>query len=129
MKFIFFIFAIIFLFSCVSTESSERSGGIEVEYTNNTDENTIELNDGDIKTVKITGRVQVYGNEPHTFVGIVDLNEVEYAVYPISKENELRRLQGHLIEFTVVFIDEPKAFGSLFLRGGTVTPIEWKIMP
>ena len=85
-------------------------------------------NTGIENAVKITGRVQVYGNEPRTFVGIVDVNGIEYAVYPRSKERELRQLQGRLIEFTVVFLDKPKAHGSLFLKGGTVTPIEWKII-
>ena len=79
-------------------------------------------------TTKITGMVQVYGNEPHTFVGIVDEAGVEYAVYPPSKEAELRELQGHLIEFTVVFLSEPHGEGSLYLRGGTVTPLIWVII-
>ena len=79
-------------------------------------------------TMKITGMVQVYGNEPHTFVGIIDEAGVEYAVYPHSKEAELYELQGHLIEFTVVFLDEPKGEGSLYLRGGTVTPLSWVII-
>jgi len=80
------------------------------------------------KTAKLTGRVQIYGSEPHTFVGIVDGNDNEYAVYPPEKENELRKLQGHLIEFTVVFLDEPQGYGSLFLKGGTVTPVTWEII-
>jgi len=77
---------------------------------------------------KITGRVQIYGSEPHTFVGIVDERENEYAVYPPEQENELRRLQGHLIEFTVVFLEKPQGYGSLFLKGGTVTPVTWEII-
>ena len=79
-------------------------------------------------TVKITGMIQIYGNEPHTFVGIVDENGTEYAVYPASCEEKLRALQGHLIEFTVVFFDEPQGFGGLFLKGGTVEPLDWKII-
>ena len=77
---------------------------------------------------KITGRIQIYGNEPHTFTGIVDGDGTEYAVYSPSHEEELRRLQGHLIEFTVVFSDEPKGYGALFLKGGTVTPVKWEII-
>ena len=79
-------------------------------------------------TAKIIGRVQVFGNEPHTFVGIVDQDKIEYAVYPPSREEELRKLQGHLIEFTVVFLEEPQGYGSLFLKGGTVTPVKWEII-
>ena len=80
-------------------------------------------------TTKITGMVQVYGNEPHTFVGIVDEAGVEYAVYPASQEEELRKLQGHLIEFTVIFMDDPpRTEAGLYLRGGTVTPVRWVII-
>ena len=86
------------------------------------------INAGAENTIKILGRVQIYGNEPHTFLGIIDENGVEYAVYPQSREEELRKLQGHLIEFTVIVLDNPQGYGSLFLRGGTVTPITWGII-
>ena len=109
MKYIIFAFAIISVFSCVTATSRENT---DVENTR-----------------KITGIVQVYGNEPHTYVGIIDMNGIEYSVYPRSKEEELRQLQGYLIEFTVVLLDEPQGYGSLFLRGGTVTPIKWEIIP
>jgi len=79
-------------------------------------------------TFKITGRVQVYGNEPNTFAGIVDQNGTEYAIYPPAQEARLRALQGHLIEFTVLPVTEPKSYGSLFLKGGTVEPITWEII-
>jgi hypothetical protein len=75
----------------------------------------------------IRGRVEIYGNEPRTFVGIVDENGIEYAVYPPSVGEELRKLQGYLIDFTVVLLDEPQGFSSLLLRGGTVTPIKWEL--
>ena len=87
--------------------------------------NQIEENKENI--VKIVGRVEVYGHEPETFVGIIDVNDVQYAVFPPSMEEELSKLQGHLIEFTVVLLDEPQGFGSFFLRGGTVTPIKWEL--
>jgi len=78
---------------------------------------------------KITGRIQIYGNEPHTFVGIIDRQDgMEYAVYPPSKEEELRGLQGRLIEFTVIKQDKPMGLGGLQLRGGTVTVVEWRIV-
>ena len=79
-------------------------------------------------TVKLIGRVQIYGNEPHTFVGIIDENNIEYAVYPPQQEKKLRPLQGHLIEFSVVFLNEPRGLGSSFLKGGTVKPIKWNII-
>ena len=81
------------------------------------------------ETAKIIGRVHVFGSEPHTFVGIVNEAGVEYAVYPHSKEAELVELQGHLIEFMVIFPDDPpRTEASLSLTGGTVTPLSWVII-
>ena len=77
---------------------------------------------------KITGRVVIYGNEPFTYVGIVDQNGIVYSVYPADKEAELRSFQGHLIEFIVIFLEEPRGYGSLFLIGKTVTPVSWIIL-
>ena len=77
---------------------------------------------------KISGRVQIYGNEPFTFAGIIDFNGKEYAVYPPAQEEKIRALQGHLIEFTVIFLDEPKGYASLYLKGGTVELISWEII-
>ena len=78
-------------------------------------------------TITFIGTVRVFGNSPHTYVGIVDEEDVAYAVYPPAKEEELRALQGYSIEFTVVFVEE-RVYGSLFLRGGTVEPIRWEII-
>jgi hypothetical protein len=84
---------------------------------------------GENSTTTITGRVQIYGNEPHTFVGIIDHQDgIEYAVYPPSQEEALRGLQGRLIEFTVVKQDEPMGLGGLQLKGGAVTVVEWRII-
>ena len=107
MKFIIFIFAIMNFLSCVSVRSEDS---ISVE-----------------NTVIITGRVVVYGNEPRTYAAIVDTDGVRYAIYPRSRENELRQLQGHLIEFTVIFVDNPSP-GNLSLMGEAVTPISWEII-
>ena len=78
--------------------------------------------------VHITGRIQIYGSDPHTFVGIIDDDRNEYAVYLPSGEDELRKLQGHIIEFAVVFLDEPQNLGGLMLSGGTAMPVEWEII-
>ena len=82
---------------------------------------------GQENTIKILGRIRIYGSEPRTYAGIVDENGTAYAIYPPSAEDELRRLQGHIIEFSVIVLDEPQGYGSLFLRGGTVTPLSWEI--
>ena len=82
-----------------------------------------QTNSGAGSTIKFTGRVRIYGSEPHTFAGIVDEKGTEFAVYPPEQEEKLRKLQGHLIEFTVILLDEPKGEGSLYLKGGTVTPL------
>lgn len=107
------IFFLVFL-SFLSCASAKNRGGMENTSTE--------------EPVKVTGRIQIYGNEPHTFVGIVDKDGNEYAVYIRSGEDELRRLQGHLIEFTVVFLDDQQSYGGLFLKGGTVELIEWEII-
>ena len=92
-------------------------------------ENIEQVNDSMETTIKIVGRVQIYGNVPHTYAGIVDENDNLYAVYPKSQEEELRKLQGHLIEFTVILLDKPRGYGSLFLKGGkTVIPVSWEII-
>jgi hypothetical protein len=83
---------------------------------------------GEGKTIHIIGRVVVFGNEPHTFVGIVSEDGTEYAVHPPEQEKKLRTFQGNLIEFTVILLKEPQGYGSLFLKGGTVTPVKWEII-
>jgi hypothetical protein len=75
----------------------------------------------------LTGRVQVYGNEPHTFVGIVDEYDVAYSIYPPNKEAELRKLQGYLIEFNVIILDEPQDYAGMVL-GRSLTLIGWKVI-
>ena len=110
-----FVFILPGLFPKGKGETGGASNPVAIERDNETD------------MVEIDGMVRVYGNEPHTFAGIVDQNGVEYAVYPPEKEEELRALQGHLIKFYVIFDDVHKTYGSLFLKGGTVIPIEWEI--
>jgi hypothetical protein len=73
------------------------------------------------------GRIQVYGNEPHTFVGIVDEHGVEYSIHPPTKEAELRKLQGQLIEFRVIILDEPYGYEGMEL-GRTLTLFDWKVV-
>jgi len=114
MRFILFAFAVLSVFSC-GTASGEQ---IKLEPL----ASKLETN------VRITGMVHIYGNEPFTFAGIVDENGTEYAVYPPDKDAELRKLQGHLVAFTVIMLDEPKGEGGLYLKGGTVTPLSWEII-
>jgi hypothetical protein len=77
-------------------------------------------------TAKLIGRIEIYGSEPRTFVGIVDEDGVSYAVYAPSHEQELRKLQGRLIEFTVVFLDESQGYRGL--KGGIVATVKWEII-
>ena len=132
MRFILFALVVFSAFSCGSTKKPTETRNTSVENP------TLTGNDGIITTSqqsgereemkKITGMVQIYGNEPRTFVGIVDEKGTEYAVYPRTVENELRELQGHLIEFTVIMLDEPKGEGGMYLKGGTVTPVSWVVI-
>ena len=110
-----FVFAAIHLFPSGKKDTKRAAQNVPVESVEN-------------NITKIKGRVQIYGSEPHTFVGIVDQNDIAYAVYPPSQEEKLRALQGRLIEFSVVFLDGNRTFGSLFLRGGTVEPVKWEIL-
>ena len=111
MKFIYVLMALLIL-SSFSCGTLNNSGNTKVE-------NTMTEN-----TITITGAVVIFGNEPRTQVGIVDRDNIAFAVFPSSTANELRLLQGHLIEFKVIVLDEPQIPG--FRR--TVTPVEWKIL-
>jgi len=79
-------------------------------------------------TRRLLGRIQLFGNTPHIFAGIVDEDGSTYAIYPPSVEEELRSLQGHLIEFVVTVLSEPRGAGGLILGGETVTPLSWEIV-
>jgi len=131
MKLPFFIlFFILITFNIFSFGNKEKMDNNK----NTTIENTVTIDTGNRSvteteyTTMITGNIQIYGNEPHTFVGIIDENGIEYAVYPPSCEDELRKLQGHLLEFTVILLSEPQGYGGLFLKGGTVRPITWNVI-
>ena len=102
----------------ISSEESVESEEIDV----------VDFVDTVERTAIITGMVRIFGNEPHTYVGIVDEGGTEYAVYPRSVEDELRKLQGRLIVFTVTVLAEPKGEGGMYLKGGTVTPLTWEII-
>ena len=74
------------------------------------------------KEMILQGMVKIYGNEPHTWVGIETQNEQKiYMVEPPEKAAELRSQQGRLLEFTVILEGSP-------LRGieGTATLISWR---
>ena len=121
----------IFALGIAEEKNAARSQPLVIGETNETvspiiaDEGTAVLEEA--KTI-ITGRIAVFGNEPHTFLGIVDENGKEYAVYSPDYEAELKKLQGQKIEFTVDILNEIKVYGSLFLKGGTVKPVSWKIL-
>jgi len=117
MKTVFLALAVFTVFSCgtMSGQPQSEAGGKTKTQ-------------GKEKTIKLKGIIKIFGSEPHTFAGIVDEKGVEYSIYPPEKEDELRKLQGNLIEFTVILLDKPQGYGSLFLKGGTVTPVEWKII-
>jgi len=106
---------------------NNQVNSVEAVDTPNQPKAVIPPEAGQESTIKILGQIEIYGSFPHTFAGIVDENGTAYAIYPPSVENELRDLQGHLIEFTVIFLDKPQGLGGMFLRGGTVTPLGWEI--
>ena len=118
MRFFLFTLAFLGVFSCVTARGDQHKNDSPGSPPVSSEEST----------ARITGRVQISGNEPFTFVGIVDENGTEYAVYPPSRETELRQLQGHLIEFTIIILNEPQGEGGMYLKGGTVTPVSWEII-
>jgi len=129
-----FIFLVLAAFNLFSLGKKEKVNP-QTSPTSIVESNKVESADtgnqidaGGKSTVKITGKIVIYGNEPHTYAGIVDQNGTQYAIYPPSVEAELRSLQGYLLEITAVLSDEPLGYGSTFLKGGTVTPIKWEIL-
>jgi hypothetical protein len=124
----FFILAALPMFSLGKREKNKNDFfTVEVNGTKNIDDSDKTHRESS-DMIKIVGKVQIYGTDPFTFVGILDQNGSEYAVYPPEKEEEIRTLQGHLIEFQVVFANEQRSYGGLFLEGGTVIPVTWKII-
>ena len=114
MHFLAAVFSLVFaassLFACATISVEESTGEMD-------------------NTVKITGMVKIYGHEPFSYLGIEDQDGTQYAVHPLSVADELSELQGRIIEFTVVFLDEQApGMAGLMLRGGTVTPLSWKIV-
>ncbi|MDR2194937.1 MAG: hypothetical protein LBP19_10850 [Treponema sp.] len=84
--------------------------------------------EGTGRIVRITGRVTIFGNEPHTFAGIVTVDGKRYGVSPAEKETAIRGLQGHVVEFTVQFLETQEGYAALFLKDGAVTPLSWRIV-
>jgi hypothetical protein len=80
------------------------------------------------RIMRITGVVKIFGNEPHTFVGIVTADGKQYSVSPAEKEAAVRRLQGHVVEFTVQILEKQEGYAALFLKDGTVAPLSWRIV-
>ena len=81
-------------------------------------------------SLSFLGVLVIYGNEPVTFAGIVSVEGNEYAVYPRDMVEELRTLQGHLIEFTIIPLGEEEARGleNPYLGGGWVRLLSYKII-
>jgi hypothetical protein len=75
----------------------------------------------------IRGRVVVFGSEPHTYAGIVAEDGKQYNVTPPEKEDEIRKLQGYAVNFTVIFLDVPAGPPGLALQDGAVKLLSWTI--
>jgi hypothetical protein len=114
----FFFVTILVLASCVS--SGAEKAFVEAEESLATEANTV-------LTQTIRGRVVVFGSEPHTFVGIVTDEGKQYNVTPPEKEDEIRKLQGYAISFTVIFQNVPAGPPGLALQNGTVELLSWAV--
>jgi hypothetical protein len=126
---IFFFLAVLNIFATGKREekSGEQFSPVVIDSAKDIDGGD-EIHNGPCDMITIVGIVQIYGADPSTFVGIVDQDGTEYAIYPPEKERELRALQGHLIEFQVIFENGQENYGGLFLGGGTVIPVKWKVL-
>ena len=78
-----------------------------------------------IVEMDIKGMVKIYGNEPHTWVGIETRPEGKvYSVDPPETARELRGQQGYLIEFRVSYIENQTVPA---LQAPVVSVISWQI--
>ena len=83
-----------------------------------------------LEQVTVVGQIGVYGNEPHTWLGFVDNNGMEYGLEASSADlAELRKLQGYLLEVTGLL--EPATEGALVgfhsLSGGKIYVEKYKV--
>ncbi len=81
-----------------------------------------------IKTVR--GYVQVYGNDPFAYLGIITDDEKEYAI--IAEEEEISKLwktQGSRVELKGI-ITKPKKniLEPDMLKDGKIEVAEWRLM-
>jgi len=73
----------------------------------------------------IRGTIRLYGNEPHLWTGIKTIQDEKiYYVEPPEMANELRALQGRIIEFTAIIEERKMPFGG----NGKATVISWRIV-
>ena len=76
------------------------------------------------KEKTVQGMVKIYGNEPHTWVGIETIPAGKiYFVSPPEKAVEIRNIQGLLLEFTVIIRDTQMPGVA-----GTATLLSWRII-
>ena len=78
------------------------------------------------KTDSITGYINVYGNEPFTFIGIVTDDDKEYSISADdSILKELQKTQGKKIEIKGT-IEKSEKPGFNQLKNGRIILLEWK---
>ena len=80
------------------------------------------------KTVK--GFINVYGNEPFTYIGIETEDDKKYAISASEEEiSELWKTQGNLIEIEG-YIIKPESEGRQpgMLKDGKIEVVEWKFV-
>ena len=78
------------------------------------------------KTDSVTGYINVYGNEPFTFIGIVTDDGKEYTISADdSILKELQKTQGKKIEIKGTIEKSEKA-GFNQLKNGRIILLEWK---
>ena len=76
---------------------------------------------------EVTGFVNVYGNEPFTFIGIVTDKNEQYSIKADQETlNDLRKTQGQKIEIKgTIYKYEDISLNQL--KDGNLIVIEWKL--
>ncbi len=84
----------------------------------------------EVQPVEIVGLIGVYGNEPNTWLGFIDMQGVEYALDATPQMvQELRKLQGILVKLIgfLKTVPEGQLAGFQTLSGGTIEIVEYAI--
>lgn len=85
--------------------------------------NTVRKENSSSQTISFTGQIKIYGNEPHTYVGVVSSDGAKYIVDQ-AYQNALRELAPGVYKFTG-YINKTTDTPALFVQDGIFVPIRY----